>query len=47
MRFVVVKQFHVTKATNCLALTRCMKLTYVVGHEGAIVHLSQCVVSIV
>jgi hypothetical protein len=35
VRFAVhFTQFHVTIATNCRSLTRCMNVSYVVGHDG-------------
>jgi hypothetical protein len=44
---VVIKQFGVTIATNYQALTRCMKVSYVVGYERVSIILVQCIVSIV
>jgi hypothetical protein len=32
---VVIMQFNVTITTNCLALTRCIKVSYVEGNEWA------------
>jgi hypothetical protein len=39
-------QFRVTKATNGLALTCCMYVSYTVGHEGARSILFQCIMSV-
>jgi hypothetical protein len=46
MRFVIIRQFQVTIATNCPALTRCMTVSYVVVHEQANSPLFQCIVFI-
>jgi hypothetical protein len=47
LRFIIVMlQFQFTIATNCQALTRCMKVSYVEGQEGASSLLFQCIVSI-
>jgi hypothetical protein len=37
-----IMQFWDTKATNCRVLTRCMNLSYVVGHKRANSFLFQC-----
>jgi hypothetical protein len=47
MSFIVdIKQFRVTIATHCRALTLCMNVCYIVGHERARNLLFQCIVSI-
>jgi hypothetical protein len=43
---IVMTKFRVTIATSWLALTRCMKLNYAVGHERARSTLFQAIITI-
>jgi hypothetical protein len=43
---IVITQFPVTITTNCQALTRCMNVSYVVGHHQAPSLLLYCVAEI-
>jgi hypothetical protein len=47
MRHVTkITLFRVTIATNCRALTRCMNVNYIVGHEQARSLLFRCILHV-